>query len=298
MSISRYRAFVRAAELHSLTRAAEDLNYTQSNISHMIQALEKEYGFQLLGRNKAGVFLTENGSRLIDTMRGIIHLENKLAQMVDDIRGLRTGTLRIGSFSSVSTQWLPDAIVYFQDTYPEVEIRLLNGEYQEILDWLDEGKIDCGFITEAAVRGGPFLPLVQDEMMAVVSPRRQGQLVDCYPVEGFRQEPFIQPYQSHGDDVEHLFRQLNIRPQVRFTVKGDEAIVALVAKDLGVGLLPRLYLESAGDQVLALPLRPRQYRTIGLALSDRYEHLPLTHIFIQWIREWLEKRYSSQTWQE
>ena len=74
MSISRYRAFVRTAELHSLTRAAEDLNYTQSNISHMIQALEKEYGFQLLERSKSGVSLTENGSRLLDTMRGIIHL--------------------------------------------------------------------------------------------------------------------------------------------------------------------------------------------------------------------------------
>ena len=291
MSISRYRAFVRTAELHSLTRAAEDLNYTQSNISHMIQALEKEYGFQLLERSKSGVSLTENGSRLLDTMRGIIHLENKLSQLVDDIRGLHTGTLRIGSFSSVSTQWLPDAILYFQDHYPEVEIRLLNGEYQEILDWLDQGKIDCGFITEAAARKGSFFPLVRDEMMAVVSPLRHEETGDCYPVRRFLQEPFIQPYKSHADDVNHLFEQLNIRPQVRFQVKGDEAIVALAAKNLGVGLLPKLYLESAGSQVLALPLCPRQYRTIGLALPDRYEHLPLTHIFIRWLREWLEKRY-------
>lgn len=55
-------------------------------------------GFQLLVRGKGGVFLTENGERLIDIMRGIINLENKLTQTVDKINGFQAGTLRIGSF--------------------------------------------------------------------------------------------------------------------------------------------------------------------------------------------------------
>lgn len=294
MNNSRYLSFVRAAELHSLTKAAEELNYTQSNVSHMIQGLEEEYGFQLLVRSKNGVFLTENGEQLIDIMRGIINLENKLTQTVNRINGLQTGTLRIGSFSSVSIQWLPDIIVDFQALYPSVEIRLLNGEYHEILDWLNNGQIDCGFLTETVAQNTRFLPLIQDEMMAVIAPEKEAELseaaslpISSYEIHRFETDPFLMPHKSHWDDVAQIFKEEKIKPNVRFEVKGDEAILALISKNLGVGLLPDLYLKSNHTQVKALPLFPPKHRTIGLALPSKYEVLPLTAVFIEWLKKWL-----------
>lgn len=291
MSSSRYLSFIRAAELHSLTRAAEELNYTQSNVSHMIQSLEQEYGFQLLVRKRGGVFLTENGERLIDIMRGIINLENKLAQTVDKLNGFQTGTLRIGSFSSVSIQWLPDIIVGFQAQYPSVEIRLLNGEYHEILDWLNEGMIDCGFLTETVAQDNIFFPLFNDEMLAVVSHEKAAQITDSYDISQFQTDPFIQPHKSHADDVACIFKQEKIKPNVRFEVKGDEAILALIGKDLGVGLLPKLYLESSNAPIKTFRLSSPRYRTIGLALSSKYDRLPIVELFLDWLKTWLGKQY-------
>ena len=63
MSIKKYEAFVKIVEVGSLTRAAEELGYTQSGVSHMISALEEDFGFVLLRRSRAGVQLTEEGRR-------------------------------------------------------------------------------------------------------------------------------------------------------------------------------------------------------------------------------------------
>ena len=299
---SRYRAFVRAAELQSLTRAAEELHYTQSNISQAIQSLEKEYGFQLLIRNKGGVSLTENGKLLIDTMRSILNLEDKLSQTVSRINGVLEGTLRIGSFSSVSCQWLPDLILYFEEHYPGIKIRLLNGEYHEIMAWLQEGKVDCGFITDSVAHENiRFIPLIRDEMLAVVSESfpldafskgQPGEKASSYEIQRFGTDPFIYPYKSHSDDVRFIFEQNQIRPNVRFEVKGDEAIVAMVRKNLGVGLLPKLYLDMGCSQVRLLPLAPRQYRVIGAAVSDRFHMLPLTRLFLECLKIWLSGHYA------
>ena len=304
---SRYRAFVRAAELQSLTRAADELHYTQSNISQAIQSLEKEYGFQLLIRNKGGVFLTENGKTIIDIMRSILNLEDKLSQTVNRINGVLEGTLRIGSFSSVSCQWLPDLILYFEEHYPGIEIRLLNGEYHEIMAWLQEGKVDCGFITDSVAHENiRFIPLIRDEMLAVVSEsfsispagreQNSGQPEggeSCrYDIRRFGTDPFIYPYKSHSDDVRFIFEQNQIQPNVRFEVKGDEAIMAMVRKNLGVGLLPRLYLDMECSQVRLLPLAPRQYRIIGTAVSNRFHMLPLTRLFLDCLKVWLSEHYT------
>ena len=61
MSLKKYEAFVRTVELGSLTKAAEAMGSTQSRISHVLSALEEEYGFVLMRRNRSGVRLTEAG---------------------------------------------------------------------------------------------------------------------------------------------------------------------------------------------------------------------------------------------
>lgn len=194
----------------------------------------------------------------------------------------------------MSIQWLPDIIVKFQAEYPSIEIRLLNGEYHEILEWLNTGKIDCGFLTKTVAQDNLFFPLVQDEMLAVVAPEKAEEIMAMtndsnvfYDLHRFQSDSFIYPHKSHADDVAQIFKQQKIKPNIRFEVKGDEAILALISKNLGVGILPKLYLDSSRARVKTLPLDPPQYRIIGLAFSAKYDRLPITDIFTQWIKNWL-----------
>ena len=125
MNTSKYKVFLKVAELGNITRAAEELNYTQSGVSHAISALEEEFGFPLLIRRRKGVILTPDGERVLPAIQNIVNSTEQLNQIVSAIKGLNAGTIRIGAFTSVAVHWLPGMIKGFQTRYPNVDFRLL-----------------------------------------------------------------------------------------------------------------------------------------------------------------------------
>ena len=103
MNITKHMAFVKTAEYGSFTKAAEMLNYSQSGISRMIADLEKEWQVTLLERSKTGVKLTSDGMKLLPFAKSVCAEYEKLQMQVDELNGLQSGLIRIGTFSSVAT---------------------------------------------------------------------------------------------------------------------------------------------------------------------------------------------------
>ena len=120
MNIQKYLAFVKTVEYGSFTKAAERLNYSQSGISRMINDLEKEWKISLLERSRSGVRLTSDGLTLLPYAKSVCEEYGKLQAQVDEINGLQSGIIRIGTFSSVATHWLPNIIKMFQNDYPNI----------------------------------------------------------------------------------------------------------------------------------------------------------------------------------
>ncbi len=145
-NIQKYKAFVTAVACGSFTKAAEILLYSQSGISRMIGDLEREWRVVLLSRDKGGVRLTSDGMKLLPYAKGLVAEYEKLQMQVDALHGLQSGLIRIGTFSSVATHWLPNIIRAFQRDYPNIDYELLLGDYTEIEGWLLEGRVDCGFV--------------------------------------------------------------------------------------------------------------------------------------------------------
>ena len=117
MDIKKYKVFAKTAELSSLTRAAEELGITQSGVSHIIAAVEAEFGFTLLTRIRNGVRLTPEGKRILPHIRSLLREETLLLREAAEIRGAATGVVCIGTFTSVATHWLPSMIKEFQQEY-------------------------------------------------------------------------------------------------------------------------------------------------------------------------------------
>lgn len=90
----------------------------------MIHDLKREYGFQLLIRSKSGVELTNDGMLLLRPLQNLLNGYEELCQTVNSINGLEKGTIRIGTFTSVSVQWLPSIIKKFQEDFPQIAIQL------------------------------------------------------------------------------------------------------------------------------------------------------------------------------
>ncbi len=115
MNLLKYMAFIQTVTYGSFTKVAEMLNYSQSGISRMISDLEKEWHVVLLVRSRAGIRLTSDGTKLLPYAKSLCYEYQKLQTQVDGLNGLQSGLIRIGTFSSVATHWLPNIIWEFQE---------------------------------------------------------------------------------------------------------------------------------------------------------------------------------------
>ena len=120
MDTKKYEVFEKTVELSSLTKAAEELGLTQSGVSHIIAALEEEFGFPLLTRSRTGARLTPEGEKIMPFLRDILRSQEQLDQTAAELRGLSAGTVRIATFTSVAVHWLPGMMQEFQTLYPHV----------------------------------------------------------------------------------------------------------------------------------------------------------------------------------
>ena len=153
VNLELYRVFYAVARCGSLTKAAEAMGSTQSRISHVLSALEEEYGFVLLRRNRSGVRLTEAGEMVLPKMQEILQKDRELTELIGDIRSADAGTVRLGAFTSVAVHWLPGMIRTFQSAHPKAELKMFNGDYHDMEQWLREGEVDLGFVTLPAPEG-------------------------------------------------------------------------------------------------------------------------------------------------
>lgn len=191
VNIKKYRAFLKTVECGSFTRAAEMLNYSQSGISRMIQDLEKEWNVSLLERGKAGIRLTSDGIKILPYAKRICDDYDKLQIQIDELNGLQTGIIRIGTFSSVATHWLPNIILEFQKDYPNVDYELLLGDDKEIENWIMEGRVDFGFLRLPTLPELDTVFLEKDPMMVVLPETHVLAEVEKVPVEALEESPFM-----------------------------------------------------------------------------------------------------------
>lgn len=269
MNTSKYESFLATIEAGSLTQAAENLGCTQSAVSHSIASLEAELGFPLITRSRGGVKLTEEGEKLLPAVRSLMASAESLEQTASSIRGLQSGTVRIGAFTSVAVHWLPPILKRFQTDYPNVDFRLLNGDYHDVDHWVQEGSVDIGFINMPSSLDCECITLMEDRLLAIVPEESRFAAYPKFPLIECETEPFISLLESSDHDARRALDAAGVKPNVRFYTKDDYAIIAMVEQGLGISIMPELLLKGRHDRLKVLPLQPEAVRTIGLAVASK-----------------------------
>ncbi|MBC8545959.1 LysR family transcriptional regulator [Clostridiaceae bacterium NSJ-31] len=269
MNIQKYMAFVKTVEYGSFTKAAEMLHYSQSGISRMINDLEKEWKIVLLERGKLGVRLTSDGMKLLPHAKSVCMEYEKLQMEVDELSGLQSGLIRIGTFSSVATHWLPNIIREFQKAYPNIDYELLLGDYTEIEAWILDGRVDCGFLRLPAHPEFETIFLEQDRLLAVLPENHSLVHLEKVPVAALCDEPFMLLEKGAKTEVSEIFERCNLTPKVHFTTWDDYAIMSMVESGLGISILPELILKRVPYRIVVKELDVPAYRKIGIALRNK-----------------------------
>ncbi|MCO0832010.1 LysR family transcriptional regulator [Fructobacillus sp. W13] len=261
-------------QLKSFTKAAEALGYTQSSVSQMMAALEKEFGIQILKRSRNGVSLTAEGEELYPYIVQALRQYQALEERAASLKGLDTGTVRIGAITSVSCYWLPPLFKSFQEKYPNIEFVLQQGDFGMIVDWLKRGEIDFGLMTSEYGDGFNKVILHETEMKVFLPSGHPLAKLDAVPIEKMTDDPFILVEGGGYSEPLAAFEKAGLTPDVRYRIQDDYTIMAMVEAGLGIGILSELVDSRTNFEVVAKSVLPAVKRPVAVVYRDK-ETLPI-----------------------
>lgn len=290
MSLSKYEIFDTIVEVGSLTKAAEKLNLTQSGVSYAISTLESDLGFALLKRDRSGISLTSNGERVLKHIKRILHEEQQLQLELAAIKRLDTGSVRIGTLSSVSLQWLPGILEEFHQKYPHIEIKTHMGCYDEMSEWISNGTVDFGFVSLPTAKPFETIPLKRDKLVVLLPPDHPLKNENVISFDQLRNEPFIMPQWGSDDNIKRILSENKIHTRIKYELMEERTILAMVQKSMGISILPELILVNVPDNVHVVELEPTSYRILGIAALSLKNSSPAAKKFINCTISWLRNK--------
>ncbi|WP_152656564.1 LysR family transcriptional regulator [Oceanobacillus sp. CFH 90083] len=282
MSIVRFEIIAKVVELGSFTKTAEALNMTQSAVSHAVASLESELDVSLLIRDrKKGIALTEVGQKILPHMREVLKQMDSIHQEIALATNLETGMIRIGTFASASSCLLPKLLARFQKKHPKIEFKFYEGTYEEIMEWLEFGIIDIGFVVKGNANPDfDLVPLIKDNMVVAYHPEHPFHSRETVNMEDLAEEAFIMPTGMYQFHVEELFAEAQMVPSVRFEVHDCTTIANMVQEGLGVTIGPELFLKTQ-QHIKISRLNIQNSREVALACHSIANASPAVKEFLQ-----------------
>lgn len=287
--MNRYIALQKIIELGSFSKAAEAMGYSQSAMSQMIASLEEEMSVKLLNRFRTGTRLTLEGEALYPYIEQLISHYYAVQEKANEIRGLETGTVRMGTLASISAHWLPGLLKEFQEKYPGVEFVIHQGDYTSIYEWIKTGAVDFGFINPDAVSDIETIVLKKGAMLAVLPETHPLGKKDVIPLPLLAEEPFILLEEGHYYEPLEAFHSIGVSPNIKYTIHDDYAIMTMVEAGLGVSILAELVLHRTNYRIRLCATEPPIYRTIAIGYKDRASLPVASKRFIALLREHLQE---------
>jgi DNA-binding transcriptional LysR family regulator len=281
MTLTQLEIFSLVAELQGFTSAAHRLGISQSAVSHAIKALEQELGVELFRRHQSLVELSDIGAQLLGRARAMLGLANTLQQEAADARGMKRGTLRIGSFGpTASIRILPTLLRQFRQAYPGIEVHVDEGPDRQVIQWLDERRIDVGFVVLDQERFDT-VALFEDQLVALLPADHPLAANAALPLQALCDDPFILTEAGSSELVMRLFSEARLRPNVRYRCAQLLSTLEAVSRGDGLSIVAQASLpEHVDPRYAARPLSPAVPRRIGLAVLDRRQSSPATLAFI------------------
>lgn len=251
--INFHRLFIfhTVARLGSFTRAAGDLNISQPAVSIQVKELERSLDTTLLIRMRSGVSLTDTGETVFDYTRRIFTLADEMTNAIQDLTGLESGRLTIGSSSTPGEYILPLAIGKFRERYPKVEVSLDISNTRTVIDQILSRELDLGMAgAPVDIRGLASFLYVNDEVVLVAAPTHPLSRRRRLTVQDVVEEPFVMREAGSATRraAEDHFASMGARVRVTMEFGSNEAVKRAASAGLGLGVVSKF---SVGPDVAA-----------------------------------------------
>lgn len=263
MDERKLQAVLASVHTGSFSKAAMELNFSQSAVSQMMNSFEEELGCRILERNHNGIRLTPEGEELLPY---IVNAEASLTQLrrhAELVAKGRKAPIRIGTFSSISTTWLPEILLSYQKLHPEVVFDIRVGT-DAISEWMLDGKIDLALGDARRCKDFRWYPLIEDPYYAILPGELITEEERSITQKEFSKYPLIMAPMNALDQ----YMDVSSDKQINVTCDNDSTLLAMVSQGLGVTAMPKLSLQNIPDNVKVLELIPTPIRVLGVAIPN------------------------------
>lgn len=263
MPLNKYRVLSKIAETGKMHEAAQELIYSKQNLSRITKTMEEEYGFSLFVRTRDGVQLTENAKKMLPAVNKIVEAENELIEIINQIQeeGGLVKHVRIGACGSTVLGLVQESLKQMEIEHEDltVDVRyFVDGKF--FYEGLKSGEVDLCLIVEGYQGDFEYEPILKERFYAVMA--RNHELANRTELsynDILDQAIVMTPDCPFLDEIEQ-------KGKTRPFLVDDEIIgFPLIESGQRVGIMTGVSQYDFGPTVVAIPLREKFYRTIGIA---------------------------------
>src|ERR1700744_118840 len=241
--------FSAVARAGGITRAAEELNTVQSNVTQRVKAREAKIGTALFERPSRGMTLTGAGRRLLPYAQRMAALSREAMLAARD-DGEPKGPLAIGSLGTTAAVRLPALLAEFHRRFPAVRLTLKTATTADLVAAVLDGALDGAFVAGPIEHAAPPATLAFREELVLVSAKRFNNLATLRagtPESG----PTALVFRTgctYRQRLEQLFSDFGWPSAARFELGTLDGMIGCVAAGMGVTLLPRAVVERSDQR--------------------------------------------------
>ena len=272
VNFNQLRVFFHAAKYQNFTIAAQKLFVTQPAVTAQIKLLEEYINLKLFKKKGRMIHLTDEGKTLYDYARKIFEYEKEVEDVIEDMRELKRGSLRLGTTKTYARYFMPFLMTGFHETYPHIKIVLDEGSSRDMTFSLLDFKNEVAVIAKAEDHPDvSFIPFSQEELLLILSPDHPLTKKRKIPIEALSGEPIIMKEIGSGTRklVNELFDKKGINPNILMETSNTEFIKQLVQRGDGVSFIVREAV-AAELQEKKLAARPVDGEKVFLDVSIAY----------------------------
>lgn len=265
LNMNQLRVFYEAAKHQSYTLAAQKLFITQPAVTAQVKNFEDQCNLKLFKKKGRKVYLTDEGMALYECAKKIFEYEKEVEDVIEDMRKLKRGSLRLGTSKAYARYFMPFLISSFRDAYPHITVYLDEGSSSDIVRSLVDLKNEVAVI--AKVEDNPnviFLPFKRDRLLLILSPAHRLAEKKSVTVEELVNDPMIMKEVGSvtRKRVNELFSKRGLTPNVLMETSNAEFIKQLVQRGEGISIVV--------EEAVAAEIHEKKLATIPVAGEDLF----------------------------
>jgi DNA-binding transcriptional LysR family regulator len=249
LSLHHVVVFNSVAKSLNMSKSAKELLVTQSAISQTIKDLETKFSVKLFLRKNRRLYLTEEGKEFYYYTKKIFDILEEAKLCLENFNTLKKGRVSIGASMTIGNYLLPELIVKFKQSYPDIDLSLFIGNSAEVIEKLRTSEIDIALIEGLPYTNDKSIKITRfakDKLSFICSPQNRFASMQKVALKDLLKEQFIMRERGSGTRqiIEAEFAKVGAHVKVAYEFNNPEAIKNAVSCNLGVSALSDLIIKN------------------------------------------------------